>query len=62
MLSAKQTEVELNTVMKRVKKGKAKAEGGLQVSKSKQSLHLKIKRSAGQGKTNLRHVGEDNLR
>lgn len=40
MLSAKKTEVELNIRMKRVKKGKEKAEGGMKDSESRQSSHL----------------------
>lgn len=52
MLSAGKTEVELNTTMKRGKKGKEKDEGGVRISKSKQSLHPKMKNSAGRGKTN----------
>lgn len=58
MLSARKTEVELNTVMKSIKKGEEWTEGGMKDSRLKQNLHQKMLAKVRQ----LRHFGEDDLR
>ena len=58
MLSAKKTGVELDTTMKRAKKGEEWTEGGIKDSRSRQNLHPKMLAKVRQ----LRHFGEDNLR